>query len=259
MSGSLPVVLASNQSAIPISDGTSTISISTSTADATSITLNRLRTHAFLMGYNGTTWDQLRAGVTGVATSQTGFLNTLAGGTYTSTPLTLATGNSAPLQLDSAGNIQAATFQSIITVTPTVTATTYAANKCIGGLQTLTGALRAAKNTGILNKITLNFNTTAPTQGFTVGLFSANPSSSTFTDNTTAAINSADVGKLIGWYSVTSYTTAFGTHTSYVLPGIGDSVQGTSGNLYAAVICLGASVMAATSTFTNAIFAFLED
>ena len=60
-----------------IGDGTNLASIATSGADAASNTANRLRTQNLGMGFNGSTVDRLRAGVTGESGAATGYSNVL--------------------------------------------------------------------------------------------------------------------------------------------------------------------------------------
>lgn len=60
----------------------------------------------FLQGFNGTTWDRIRAGLVGVQTTFTGFLNTINMARYNLTPPTLADGNVVPLQGDVNGNLK---------------------------------------------------------------------------------------------------------------------------------------------------------
>lgn len=80
--------------------GTSGGDIEAVGADSESNTTNRQKTTAHLMGYNGTTWDRLRAGLVGVQTAFTGLLNTLPMGRFNAASPTLSDGNVAPLQLD---------------------------------------------------------------------------------------------------------------------------------------------------------------
>lgn len=84
---SFPVVLPSDQGAIPVTDnsgsltvdaptgtpvnvqigdGTNQVSLLTSTADGAADAVNLIRTTARLMGFNGTTWDRIRANTTGL-------------------------------------------------------------------------------------------------------------------------------------------------------------------------------------------------
>jgi hypothetical protein len=98
---------ASAISVIP-SDGTNLVSVSTATADGVSVTLNRLRVASASLGFNGTTWDMLRSGITGVVSSVTGFLNGLVFGQYKASPPSLTDGQYTSLQLDSSGNLKTA-------------------------------------------------------------------------------------------------------------------------------------------------------
>lgn len=64
---------------------------------------NTPTTGAGNMGYNGTTWDRLRAGLVNVQTTFVGLLNTIGLARYSATPPTLANGNVAPIQSDVRG------------------------------------------------------------------------------------------------------------------------------------------------------------
>jgi hypothetical protein len=89
-----------------VSDGTDIAGVDTAGADAGSNTSNRLAGSSWLHGYNGTTWDRIRAGLTGTTATPTGFLNNLPYGQYNATPLSLADTHWASLQLDSAGALK---------------------------------------------------------------------------------------------------------------------------------------------------------
>jgi len=247
---------------VTLSDTSSnTATINTTTADGMAVALNRLRCSATLGGYNGTTWDMVRAGISAVTSTFTGFLNVLNYGVYNSTPLTLTNGQGSPIQVDASGNVQVATFSTIASVSPTITASAYTAGQVLGGLQTFTGCLRTPKNTGILNSITANFSSSIFSQGITVFLFSANPSGSTFTDKAAPAIAVADAGKLIGVVSMPSnYTSALGAnHTMYYQTGIQMGLTGTAGTIYAVVIAIGAVTPTATTQFVNLQLGILQD
>lgn len=107
---SIPTVLASDQAAIPtnttLTDASShAITNSTAGADGGSNTSNRVPVSARQEGFNGTTWDRLRAGITGVFSAVTGVLNTLPVGQYNSTPPTLTNGQYTIVQMDGKGNL----------------------------------------------------------------------------------------------------------------------------------------------------------
>jgi|GEM_PF-6316133 len=104
---------ATPPSVIP-TDGTTAISLSTSDADGTSTVSNRLRVTGHLKGYNGTTWDMIRAGVTGVVSSVTGFLNGLVFAQYKTTPPLLTDGQYTVLQSRSDGSLKVS--ESYLTV-----------------------------------------------------------------------------------------------------------------------------------------------
>lgn len=81
--------------------GTPAVVLTDATANPTTTSAG-----ALMYGYNGTTWDRLRTGVTGVFTSALGFLNVLSVGRFNASPLTLADGNLAILQLDANANLK---------------------------------------------------------------------------------------------------------------------------------------------------------
>ncbi len=77
------------------------------------------------------------------------------------------------------------------TVSPTVTAGAYAANTVVGGLISITGAARLSGGSGTVQTVIVDVKT-ALTQPFDVLFFDTNPTNSTFTDNSTLAVNVAD-------------------------------------------------------------------
>lgn len=83
----------------------SAITNTTGSADATSATSNRVPVVSHVKGYNGTTWDLIRAGLTAITSTFTGFVNGLFFGMYNSGGITLTTGQGAPLQLTSSGRV----------------------------------------------------------------------------------------------------------------------------------------------------------
>jgi hypothetical protein len=203
--------------------------------------------------YNGTTWDRIRSGISAATSTLTGFLNTLTGGIYNATPVTLTNGQSAPLAVDSSGTLNVATSSNLSSVSPTITASAYTSGMVIGGLLTFTGALRNAKGTGVLQSISANFSSNIFSQGLVVFFFSANPSSSTFTDKTTPAIATADAGKMLGYVALSSYTSALGSnHTCYFQNQINMILSAaSSGTIYAVVISTAGVTPTATNQFVD--------
>lgn len=56
-------------------------------------------------GDNGTTWDRIRAGITAITSSFTGFVNSLVYTVYVASPTTRTNGQGGPLRSDSLGNV----------------------------------------------------------------------------------------------------------------------------------------------------------
>lgn len=81
-----------------ISDGVNgPVAVKTAGADAVNNTENSLSTVSRLLGFNGTTWDRLRAGLTTASSTLTGMLNTLPWAVYKSSPSVRTNGQGGPL------------------------------------------------------------------------------------------------------------------------------------------------------------------
>ncbi len=90
-----------------IGDGTNLVNIDSGAAfDGRNNTRNSIPTNAYMYGFNGTAWDRWRSGQVGVQTSSVGFHNTIPMGKFTSAGVTLADGNTAPLQMLSDGSLR---------------------------------------------------------------------------------------------------------------------------------------------------------
>ena len=63
---------------------------------------------AYAFGFNGTTWDRARSGLTGIGTVFTGMLNTLPSAIYNSTPATRTNGQRYFFEADATGNLRQA-------------------------------------------------------------------------------------------------------------------------------------------------------
>lgn len=79
--------------------------VTTAGADGVSNTQNDQAVEARGYGFNGTTWDRIRAGLKTVQTAVTGFLNTLNFGIYNATRPVAADGNGLPFQIDTEGKL----------------------------------------------------------------------------------------------------------------------------------------------------------
>jgi hypothetical protein len=71
-------------------------------ANATTTTTVRSR----LFGFNGTTWDRLRSGLSTISATLTGILNTLPWGLYHAAPVTRTEGQGGPVETDVKGNLR---------------------------------------------------------------------------------------------------------------------------------------------------------
>ena len=86
--------------------GTTAPTIVTSGADGVSNTQNAETVSARISALNGSsTWDRIRAGITTVSATFTGFLNSLPWGIYNATPTSRTEGQGGPLQTTSRGAV----------------------------------------------------------------------------------------------------------------------------------------------------------
>lgn len=90
---------------VTLAAGADSPSMETSGADAGSNTSTRLPVSSRAYGFNGSTWDRLRAGLTTLSTTLTGILNTLPWAVYNATPTSRTEGQGGPLQADIKGSL----------------------------------------------------------------------------------------------------------------------------------------------------------
>lgn len=88
------------------SDINSTVTVTSAEADGSSNTVTRTRATVLLKGYNGSTWDRIRAGVNGVVSSITGYMNTINVGRYNASGVSLTDGQYVNHQMDANGNLR---------------------------------------------------------------------------------------------------------------------------------------------------------
>lgn len=135
---------------------------------------------------------------------------------------------------------------------PTVTASSYTTNQCVGGFNSVTVAGVNAQSGLLINmQVSSAAGISLP---LTEYVFEANPAASTCTDHGTFTLNSADINKLIaGPSSVTAATPAGSSSTivdnvysvphPFIAGGSGSSVK----TIYYALVAGGGFVEAATS------------
>jgi hypothetical protein len=141
---------------------------------------------------------------------------------------------------------------TLVIQTPTVsTSPAYSANDVLGTTMTFAAIVPAIGNNGILQSITAKFKDTAVTGNINVAIFKANPSNSTFTDNSPPTWNALDAANLLGIYQLaTPLAIGAATMTCYCLDGIGKAFVSSSTSLYAVVTLGGTPTMVSTTSFT---------
>ncbi|EGD60420.1 hypothetical protein Y88_0068 [Novosphingobium nitrogenifigens DSM 19370] len=188
-------------------------------------------------------------------------------GIYNTAAPSLSNGQYSALQLDSASNLKTSLQTALppgtnmigsvvgrpsqISPAITVTAGTYATGNVVGGVLTLPAALDATDLCGILQDILIvNKATSGNTCSWSVALFNANPSGSTFTDKAAPVIATADMAKLLGVFSVSALSggNVLGSAVGIAqADAIGAYVIGASTTLYAVLIVTGTPTFGTTS------------
>lgn len=137
-------------------------------------------------------------------------------------------------------------------VTPTVsTSPAYTAKDSVGGLLTFRGICKAS-NTVQVNSVTIT-DKADQAVAYDLQLFSANPTASTFTDNSVTAVNTTDLAKILPVISLLSTD-----HFSYSATGVsslsslnsGGFVTTTGGTLYGVLVTRGTPTYTSTSDIT---------
>jgi hypothetical protein len=148
-------------------------------------------------------------------------------------------------------------------VSPTITVATaaYTANDCVGGVLTLTDAMRENGGTGYLKELLIKDGSGTQKPALEILVFNATPAASTFTDGDTAVLHADDVPKVIGHIPVyaSNYTLIGGVYVARV-DGLDQIVQSgaASKNLYAAIVCPGTPDFVA-ATDLNIDFKFMRE
>lgn len=159
-------------------------------------------------------------------------------------PTSLATLPALVASTANIGNVGGKTAK--VTVTPTVTASSaYASGNVVGGKLTFSSALLTA-GSGVLESIWVSI-TTAITATFVLAIFDTNPTNSTWTDKSAAAINASDIPFLVGIYTLATAQSNLGTHTIYNLDGIGKAINAGATTLYGVLVTTGTPTFGSTS------------
>jgi hypothetical protein len=187
------------------------------------------------------------------------------GGCVYSGVTSLIVGQAVPMPCDANGNLSVdiaggsgtATitgnvggFSNNIQLTPAVTAVAYSTGYDVGGVLTFTNAGRATVGTGLVQAVTATF-ASGVVPSLDLVLFNANPTSSTLTNATTAAIATADLPKVIGVIHMTD-TTLLGTSSPSLVQAQTQALPfaGTAGTIYGALIIRTAVTLGSTTDLT---------
>lgn len=202
-----------------------------------------LSTQGIVNGAFGTFTSGMAVSSAGAYHPAVALLTNLSGSGALFDPATLmpATGGTVSLVAGSAaiGSIIGRTSNP--SITPTITAGAYTAGFEIGGLMTF--AVGGA-GSGILESITVTCKSVQTTSLY-LNIFDVNPTSSTWTDHTAPAINSADTFSLMASYLLGSPYSGLGTHTVWSLDAIGASFVGP--NLYGVLVAVSTPTFASTT------------
>jgi hypothetical protein len=151
-------------------------------------------------------------------------------------------------------------YTSVIRAAPTVTTgSAYSSGNDVGGLITLSGALRVSNGTGILESLILA-DTSNQAAAMTFIIFNVNPSGATITDKS-AFVYGTNIVNVVAQVNIagTDYTVLNSTAVA-VKSGLGIALRGAAGNttLYAALVTTGTPTWA-TATPLNLFVGILQD
>ena len=137
---------------------------------------------------------------------------------------------------------------ALIAITPTVTAGAYHANDVVGGIQTLTSALRVSGGTAILQNVTVR-DLAAQNAVLQIFFFNANPGTGTYTDNAALDLDDTDSGLFIGKVTINAADyISLADNSVATITNCGLALKATTGtSLYAIIRTTGTPTYASTS------------
>lgn len=133
-------------------------------------------------------------------------------------------------------------------VSPAVTASAYTAGNVVGGLLRFPNVFGPAFS-GTLTDILVR-SKSVQTTGYTLFLFSQNPTHSTWTDKAAPAINAADIPYLLGAWALGSANSGLGTETTNQTNNINAIIDSVNQDLYGILTCVATPTYASTSDIT---------
>ena len=167
-----------------------------------------------------------------------------------------------PAGQNSLGNVGALTKS--VCIAPTVTNGTYAANTVVGnnngaGTPLLFANLFTSTGSGTIQTVTLTF-TTVQTVGFLLTPFHANPTNTTWTDNSAVSIAAGDKFFADGAISLANPQPSLGTITVYNAAGIGQAyVTGSTSGWFILQPTAGTASLGGTANVAQICVTVLRD
>lgn len=137
---------------------------------------------------------------------------------------------------------------SVTSVSPTNSASAYSAGNVVGGKLTFSNVFGPAFS-GTLCDILVTCKS-VQTTGYTLFLFSQNPTASTWTDKAAPAINAADLPFLLGAFALGSSNSGLGTETTNQTDGINALIRSVDQNLYGILTCVATPTYGSTTDLT---------
>lgn len=143
--------------------------------------------------------------------------------------------------------VQSSQKRALFTAVPTTAAGTYAAGDVIGTLMTISNAVRFSGGSGVIENIVINDKANAVVNVDLI-LFSANPSSSTFTDNGAYTVNAADWDKVMAAANIDNSFAAAGNKSLQYCPPAGIPFVAVGSTDIYAVLVARTSIVLASAT-----------
>lgn len=161
-------------------------------------------------------------------------------GKYAATQTAAQDGSDVQLATDAYGNVRLASAAFDVTVTPTVTNGAYSAGDIVGGLMTFSNVAPAVDAGFVLARVQVAFKANI-TSSMRLILFSADPTSTTKTDNAAYSLAAGDAFKVTATLPINSlggYRSSHGTPATYSLFGLNIAIKPASGtrDIYALLV-----------------------
>ncbi|MFA4834852.1 MAG: hypothetical protein WC749_02105 [Dehalococcoidia bacterium] len=137
---------------------------------------------------------------------------------------------------------------TLVSITPTITAGAYTANDCVGGIQTLTNAIRVSAGTAVLQSVTVR-DLAMQNATLQILFFNASPATGTYGDADEFDLNDTDSGLCIGMVEVNaSDYKSLKDNSIGMVKNIGLPLKATTGtSLFALIKTTGTPTYASTS------------